>query len=175
MGNFDEILEHATAALAPGYFQLPVAGGDPVYRERVYCYEFYHQMRCRWPTPCDYVLNGEVDKQQHPEFADRRYPKPDFIVHVPGSHDNFAVVEVKGPGASAGAIRDDLCKLLRFAQWYQRSLYLVYGVDPGEAADRIKAGCNNKAELDAIELWVHSATGVPARKVRWDCNEELRA
>jgi len=28
-------------------FQLPFAESDePIYRERVYCYEIYHQLRC---------------------------------------------------------------------------------------------------------------------------------
>lgn len=34
--EFDQILADATEAIAENYFQLPVHGGDPVYRERVY-------------------------------------------------------------------------------------------------------------------------------------------
>ena len=40
------------------------------------------------------------------------FPKPDFIVHVPGMHNNCAVIEVKGPNASPAGICKDLCKLL---------------------------------------------------------------
>ena len=167
MTGFDEILESATAALEPEYFRLPVADGEPAYRERVYCYELYHQMRSSWPTPCEYVLNGEVDKQQHPNFRDRRFPKPDFIVHVPGMHNNYAVIEVKGPGAPPDGVRNDLRKLLLFRRWYQRRLYLVYGVESGDAADRIREYAGNDAELDAIELWVHSTPGTAAARVRW--------
>ena len=45
MDELTQILEQATAAIASEYFRLPVWNADPVYRERVYCYELYHQMR----------------------------------------------------------------------------------------------------------------------------------
>ena len=175
MDRFDKILESATVALEPEYFRLSVADGEPAYRERVYCYELYHQMRTLWPSSCEYVLNGEVDKQQHPNFANRGFPKPDFIVHVPGTHDNFAVIEVKGPSASPAGIRNDLCKLLRFGEWYRRRLYLVYGVGPGVAADWIRECVENHAELEAIELWVHPTQGAAAARVRLDADEESRS
>ena len=44
MEELDLVIQEATAAIDAMYFQLPVDGGDPVYRERVYCYELYHQM-----------------------------------------------------------------------------------------------------------------------------------
>jgi len=60
------ILSAATAAIGHEYFHLAIAGGDPVYRERVYCYELYHRMRCLWPVETGFRLNGEVDKSAHP-------------------------------------------------------------------------------------------------------------
>ena len=62
MDWFTGILREATARVAPDYFLLPVHGAPSVYRERVYCYELYHQMRLLWPGDCPYRLNGEVDK-----------------------------------------------------------------------------------------------------------------
>ena len=180
MYGFDDVLAEAAAAVSQEYFLLPVRGSDPVYRERVYCYELYHQMRCRWPEQCDYFLNGEVDKQQHPYFEGPGYLKPDFLVHVPGTNANFAAIEVKPPGAAAGDIRKDLRTLIRFQQWYERGLYLFYGVQPDEALERIAACDDNSAELGAIdllvdstpdtraiELLVHSAPGTPAERVAW--------
>ncbi len=67
MWQLDEILRDAAAAIGPAYFQLPIAGKEsPIYRERVYCYELYHQMRQRWPPDSPFTLGGEVDKQGHP-------------------------------------------------------------------------------------------------------------
>jgi hypothetical protein len=56
-----------------------VHGGLPAYRERVYCYELYHQMRRRWPLNCEYSLNGEVDKRGHPYLQAR----PDLRSVIP--------------------------------------------------------------------------------------------
>ena len=84
MHELDEILQQATAAICREYSLLPIHGADPVHRERVYCYELYHQMRLRWsaPSSCPYRLNGEIDKGGHPYFRnDRGKPKPDPLVH----------------------------------------------------------------------------------------------
>ena len=43
---FIRCLTNATARVPEVYCQLPVAGEkSPIYRERVYCYELYHQLR----------------------------------------------------------------------------------------------------------------------------------
>ena len=65
MNELSEILSTATGSVERAYFQLNIDGGDPVFRERVYCYELYHQMRSRWPSSSNYVLNGEIDKRAH--------------------------------------------------------------------------------------------------------------
>jgi hypothetical protein len=95
MEQFTGILQQATAAIGHNYFALPIHGSDPVYRERVYCYELYHQMRLLWPNECQLFLNGEIDEQKHSYFGDGKYPKPDLLVHVPGHGTNYAAVEVK--------------------------------------------------------------------------------
>lgn len=69
MEQLTDILEQSTTHIDGLYMRLPVDGGEGQYRERVYCYELYHQMRSRWPSPCDYSLNGEVDKRGHPIIA----------------------------------------------------------------------------------------------------------
>jgi hypothetical protein len=81
--RFTRILSEASAAVHQNYFRLPVKGTSPAYRERVYCYELYHQMRLRWPYPCapdfPYWLNGEIDKRGNPKF---KKGVPDFLVHT---------------------------------------------------------------------------------------------
>ena len=49
MVEFNLILREAAARIEPEWFELPIMGGNSVNRERVYCYELYHQMRCLWP------------------------------------------------------------------------------------------------------------------------------
>lgn len=116
MDQFSDIFASATAAVSAEYFYLPYDGGDGVYRERVYCYELYHQLRSRWPKDTTYRLTGEVDKASHPilaEFgADRM--KPDLLVHRPGYMENYAIVEVKSAPPSAAGLRKDLATLSLF-------------------------------------------------------------
>ena len=53
----------ASQAVDTAYMQLPISGADPVIRERVYCYELYHQLRMDdWPE-LPYRLNGNCQGQ----------------------------------------------------------------------------------------------------------------
>jgi len=162
--EFLEMLYQATARIERHYFQLPIAGEeDPVYRERVYCYELYHRIRQVIPPDYPSVLNGEVDKAGHPLIRDEiGSAKPDFVVHVPGvMHRNLAVVEVKPITAHDDDIRDDLRKLRLFREraYYLGAVYLVYG--------NAKGGVGRFKDLLRLErrppvlLW-HSDPGSPA-------------
>jgi hypothetical protein len=136
--RFADILEAATGAISEEYFQLPVAEADAVYRERVYCYELYHQLQCRWAS-FPYSLAGEVDKAGHPHFRDGPYSaaKPDLLVHSPGNMAaNLAVVEVKAATVTPAKIKDDIVKLEWFCDnaCYFRGIFLLYG-EAGEEAD----------------------------------------
>jgi hypothetical protein len=162
MRELSEILQQATAAIGREYFLLPRDGADAVYRERIYCYELYHQMRRRWPDPdlCRCRLNGEIDKGGHPYFrGERGKPKPDLLVHVPGTGDNDAVIEVKSSRAKAKEIRKDLATLARFMRLgYRRAIYLVYG---SEAVLRRIERYGADVDLP-IEVWFHPAATAPA-------------
>src|SRR5689334_16425882 len=107
---FERKLAEACGRIGPEYFQLPVADADSVYRERVYCYELYHQLRSEWGD-LPFSLSGEVDKARHPYFRGGPYSrsKPDLLVHQPGNMEgNLACVEVKPCTGAAGEFSDDL-------------------------------------------------------------------
>jgi hypothetical protein len=169
MNELSQILSEATAAITPSYFRLTVDGGDPVYRERVYCYELYHQMRCLWPARTPYYLNGEVDKAAHPILRrlNADYAKPDLLVHQPGDmNHNHSVIEVKSSRANADGIRKDLKTLCLFVNKvrYQRAIYIVFGREADDAmARRIQQLATSNLEQAPIELWLHQAAGQPAR------------
>jgi hypothetical protein len=163
MEELSKLLAAATAAIEPGYFRLSIHGGAPVYRERVYCYELYHQMRARWPNGCPFCLNGEVDKAAHPILAQLGADgfKPDLLVHRPGCMaGNHAVIEVKSAqGARTGAPKDlRTLSVFRRDVRYERAIYLIYGEDAAdELIDRIERYAQ-RADLPLpIELWLHSA------------------
>ena len=175
MLEFDELLVEATQAIETGYFQLPVAGKeDPSYRERVYCYELYHQLRLRWPKKTDYGLTGEVDKSGHPLVRGNGLDntKPDLLVHVRGDMGgNFAVIEVKSIRATPGGLRKDLRTLTAFRLHaeYERAILLVYGSgkDINDLLQRlplIAAGAE-QIRLDQIEVWWHPLPDQPALRV----------
>jgi hypothetical protein len=143
LDGFVDALRDATSSVEKRYFDFAVSGRKaPAYRERVYCYELYHQLRCRLGPEFRYALCGEVDKRGHPLI--RPYI-PDFVVHIPGDMDsNLAVVEVKSAKGGSGILRD-LKKLSYFVTEgpaYKLGVYLVYGQSP-RGIERFKSECIN--------------------------------
>lgn len=167
MEQLDFIIREATAAIDVIYFQLRVDGGDPVYRERVYCYELYHQMRSVWPPDARFSLNGEVDKRAHPQWGriQARIASPDLLVHTPGHMDgNHCVIEVKPGNARRKGIEKDLLTLSQFRvrAGYERAILLFYGGIP-EVLDAVIEGAGQRPEID---YWFHPAHLTPAERFR---------
>lgn len=168
VNELSQILQTATAGVEATYFHLQVDGGNPIYRERVYCYELYHQMRKNWPVDCQFHLNGEVDKQAHPILrrlgADSA--KPDFLIHTPGAMEgNYAIMEVKHSTARAG-VEKDLQTLDLFVRevGYKRAIYLIYGSQANaEEVERIKAIAHKLQIYTPIEFWGHSQVNQQAK------------
>jgi len=172
-----EVIVKATEAIEEIYFQLPVAGlEDPQFRERVYCYELYHQMRQRWPN-VPYRLTGEVDKNGHPWIYGNWLDgsKPDFVIHLPGfMSGNLLVMEVKARNPTAAQIRNDLRKLTGYRRLadYFAAYYLVYGYAAKQATVfaelcRDVAGSDKAIDLGRIRLFNHSAPGKAFEEVPW--------
>jgi hypothetical protein len=167
MNELTGILQSATADVGAMYFRLNIDGGDPVFRERVYCYELYHQMRSKWPLQSRYFLNGELEKMAHPILRElgADHAKPDLLVHSPGAMSgNYAIIEVKHSTATDG-IRKDLRTLDLFMRkvGYQRAIYLVYGHEANaRGVGRIESIAKEFDELAPIELWLHSGVGQSA-------------
>jgi len=147
--HFMKSLEEAGRRIDKHYFQLDVAGSEEsVYRERVYCYELYHQLRCILGDDFSYKLDGEVDKAGH-RIIQRTLgaKKPDFIVHVPGEMKrNLVVINVKPVTVKrANGLRKDLKILKGFLNdaRYYRAIMLIYGNDeydiPQEILDEVKS------------------------------------
>lgn len=153
-----ESLIKAAKRVEVHYFQLPVAEGDEfIYRERVYCYELYHQLRCILGDLLPYKLNGEVDKSGH--LIIRNAKKPDFIIHQPGNMEhNLAVIEVKPVTVKdrLEKLREDLetlkCFLSEEAKYY-RAIMLIYGNINGVLPENIKREIENINDPRIIVLW----------------------
>ena len=168
--EFSEILRTATESIDPRYFDFYIDGEEhPIYRERVYCYELYHQMRCRWPKETPYLLNGEVDKRGHKLLAKKGAALyvPDFLVHTPGRMaGNSIIMEVKHSWTNDDGIENDLVKLDLFIRDvdYKRAIYLVYGKEAdSDFILRIQNIAFSMRRLSEVEVWLHSAPHQPAR------------
>ena len=172
------LMSEAVAHIVQEYFLLPVAdaqGGEPLtqYRERVYAYELYHQLRSRWPA-WQYSLGGEIDKQGHPIIhgPDLDGAKPDLLVHVPGEMDhNLVVVEIKAsrPGhlpLHRQALMRDLRKLVAFRTLgYAAAFLLVFGEGIQEVLELARDV--PAAELQMVELYYHRRPGTGVERIDW--------
>lgn len=171
MHRLDQLLSQAAAAIQRQYFQLPVDGQeDPIYRERVYCYELYHQLRSIWPEDCGYSLGGEVDKAGHRLIRgnDLDNAKPDFLIHVPGDMGgNHAVIEVKPVRAAINTIRADIETLRNFRDYagYQRAIFYIYGSPTHGNARERAIQFLNRLPGTKVEVWVHEKPQKSAERV----------
>ncbi len=128
--KFYQALRKSAEKIEEKYFFVKVAYRNEVsLRERIYCYELYHQLRSNLPIEFGYTLFGEPDKSGHPEF--KRALKPDFIFHVPGTmENNVVVIEVKPIDARRNKIREAIKNLKVFLETkeYGYAILLVFGL-----------------------------------------------
>lgn len=105
-----------------------------IVRERVFCYELYHQLRCLQDSydMMEVQIHGEIDKRGHELFAQDEQKNPDFIFHVPGiMKSNSVVIEVKGniEGSYREKVLKDIQTLLKFTEphlQYKLGILIIY-------------------------------------------------
>src|SRR5687767_14882336 len=107
------ILQESTAEVTQEYFDLPIAGGNPIKRERTYSYELYRIIQNKFKQHSfPYVISAEVDKTGHPIIeASCGSINPEFIIHIPGQmkeDDNLVIVEIK---TSSGDLIDGIARI----------------------------------------------------------------
>lgn len=107
------LIEQAINNIEEKFYQVeylkPSGAIGKQYRERVWCYEFYHRLRETNLPDDELIINGEIDKSGNDNFIDTI--NPDFIIHEQGSNDkNLCVIEVKSRLDIEG-INKDFCSL----------------------------------------------------------------
>lgn len=107
------------------YFNVQSAVLSDIKRERVFCYELYHQMRLILGDRKDLTINGEINKVAHSHFSEYlKNADPDFIFHTQGTHTNNRIVmEVKCSIDNSNEIEADLKTLLEFLNNSQNQEY----------------------------------------------------
>ena len=130
-------------------YKLP----DKRYRERVYCYELYHQLRKLLDDNYEYMLDGELDKKAHPIIEKNIGAKiPDFIVHYRSNMEhNLAIIEVKpikSVNASLSNLKDDLDKIIDFIKIaeYHYGIMLIYSNGFDEINEKIVEAFKEKTK-----------------------------
>lgn len=108
------------------YYYIRREKANPATRERTYCYELYHQLRCK-DNESDYILHAELDKDGDETFDGEI---PDFVVHKAGTGDNLLAVEVK-VNDNQGLMINDIEKLAYMIEKhrYQYGLFILIGRD----------------------------------------------
>jgi hypothetical protein len=133
---FRTALDEAIEKIQPSHFRVPRYEEESAWRERVYCYELYHLLRCRLPKDFPYTLHGEIDKIGHEaivqHFGKIKRPNPDFVLHNPGDmgiEANLVIVEVKRSDADLKLIKQDRWKTRKFIKHvgYQHGVILFFG------------------------------------------------
>lgn len=153
-------LEQASQAVGAPYFLLPIAGRDhPIKRERVYCYELYHQLRDAL-RGSELTLTGEPDKRGHPDFP---AINPDFILHTPGHHrDNSAVVEVECRLGLEHLIKDLRNLKTMKDRGYQTLILLLFANNRVPWPKLRQASAEAGIDLGKITVLLHRAAGQAA-------------
>jgi len=181
------LLAAGTRRIGIEYFEIQRFKQDKQFRERTYCYELYHQMRCFAGTEfgCnDLLLMGELDKVSHHDFSTTRIhgAKPDFVFHHPGVPDkNHTVIEVKLTVTKPETWVEDLATLDGFmdAPDYSFGVLLLVGPEDDET---LKACITNalkgqnerqnakykKAESNRLEKWQKKTGKKKAEYLAWE-------
>ena len=167
MTPFEKALIHAAEKIEERYFLTKIRqanGGDKsVYRERIYCYELYHQIK----VFCEYgqmSIFAEYDKSGSGFYAGTSLQrvKPDFLIHLPGNiENNHIAMEVKSSTARRSDLRKDIEKLIKLTDdhKFEIGVYLIYGKDAVIKANIANEYIDNRSK---IKIFIHNEVGAKA-------------
>jgi len=126
-----EIIICAAKQVTKDYLKLTTTyEPSGIVRERVFCYELYHQLRLILRDNNTLTLNGEIDKRGHRDFRVEDQKNPDFVFHIPGKH--------KGNLDSNGIIKDFETITTFISKYqYKAGIFLLYNHTLEELLERL--------------------------------------
>lgn len=153
MEKYFDIIIEALDRVEHQYYKLETTYEPTgIVRERVFCYELYHQIRCiqteRKETRLS--LNGEIDKRGHITFDIDDRKNPDFVFHIPGEMiGNTFVIEVKGTIEKITYINElikDFHTLTLFVSKYEykMGIFILYNHTLTEFIEKLHIKLNQK-------------------------------
>lgn len=132
MTKYIKLIGKALDNISNDYYRLKTTyEPSGIVRERVFCYELYHQIRIHMGGTDKIFLNGEIDKRGHVSFSREDQKNPDFVFHIPGINEgDTLVVEVKGKigGSYNNYIIEDLKTIAIFINKYKYTggVFILY-------------------------------------------------
>lgn len=164
--DIEGLLKCATKGIAAEWFSITNSDENNKLKERVYCYELYHQLRL---LACGNKLlwQCEIDKSGRTKF---KREKPDFLLHVPNSEVNHLVMEVKTSDSRFEGWKKDVETLIRFLDEhdYKKAYFLIFGSkDPSRRLKKLGDNSSGeaKASVSKIEVWWHKNPKEEATKL----------
>ena len=127
------------------------------YLERPFAYEFYHQLRKLMDSGgVDFdgsVIQAEVDKRYQHCFKNGKIP--DFIIHVPNTRQNLAVIEFK-LASNLDSLEHDFEKLIQFKNnedlKYKYVIEVIIGNETSLRNAKESIVQLNKSEVEEITI-----------------------
>ncbi len=119
------LLKNCTDALlsvAPNYYSYATPMDNIESCERVFAYEFYHQLRCMFKDMSWYV-HGEFKKGLSPLSVnyDKDLVYPDLVLHLPESlTSNLCAFEIKSSSPRKSTTGDDVLSDLKKLEMFTR-------------------------------------------------------
>jgi hypothetical protein len=140
---FYSALFDAISKIHGQYYRVKLAYfNQTIYREHVYCYELYHQLRKILGEDFPYSLSGEVDRASHPDIVERCLEfKSDLLVHQPGIINDDSFLAIVNVFSLANAFRVSEKLIENFNKMvcattldggYYRGIMLIYGDETKE-------------------------------------------
>lgn len=155
------LIESSLDRMPQDYFRITTTyEPSGIIRERTFCYELYHQMRCsqNHEGMIGGDLHGEIDKRGHALFNRDAQRNPDFVFHVPGTmKNNNIVIEVKGniEGQYREGVFKDIQTLAKFTNSqhkYCLGLLIIFNYSLEEFKRIISAYLKERIENEKLSI-----------------------
>ena len=157
--SFVEMIKDSLENVGDEYYKITTTyESSGIVRERVFCYELYHQMRlvqsARGLT--DVQIHGEIDKSGHIAFDRNARKNPDFVFHIPSMmQGNAIVVEVKGKieGNYQEGVYKDIVTLSKFTNnkhYYHSGVLIIYNYNYDEFLRKIGEFLMNRLQENKV-------------------------
>ncbi len=170
---FLKYLDIACRNIKDMYYHIPIASStNTIYRERVYTYELYHQLRNILGLNFYYDINGELLKSRFTLMQTET--TPDLLIHKSNERNNLVVIEVKSTEINKSSryseVRNDVNKINHFLNLDERDIYyrgilLIYG---DEMLENRPLEIINGLQRQEILFLRHSKVKNGIKKLVWE-------